>query len=124
MCFYLCAYTFSSLPLQLRKQARLLRREFVRAALCRHVLSWSLEEAVSDLSFLADAARHVSVIPRFPALAPLLDGFGSRMEERTRFFALTDRRVSRAILKLVALRILMGGRRISRLHIPVSITYR
>lgn len=57
-------------------------------------------------------------MPRNPDLAPLLDGFGARLELRTRFFALTDSRLSRALLKLTALRALVGVRRIARLHIP------
>jgi hypothetical protein len=103
---------------QLRRQARLLFREFRRAMLCRHVLAWSLEQTIDDLSVLADTARGRSVIPRFPALAPLLPYLASRMHQRAQFWSLTDPRVASIVLRLLALRTLMGGRRIARLHLP------
>ena len=103
---------------QLRLRARLLHRECARAALCRHVLCWSLEETVADLATLADEAQRHSLIPKNPDLASLLDGFGVYLQQRVNFYAFTDSRISRTILKLSALRAWMGGRRIARLHIP------
>ena len=98
----------------------MLRRECARAAICRHVLTWSLEETVVDLSMLADAAQPTSVIAANSALRSLLDNFCVRLDQRASVYALTDSRLSRSILKLVALRAWMGDRRISRLHIPVG----
>jgi hypothetical protein len=82
------------------------------------VLAWSLETTIDDLQALADTARGCSVIPRFPALAPLLPSLANRLHERRRFWALADPRVASLSLRLLALHTLCGARRISRWHIP------
>jgi len=100
----------------LRVQARTLRRELARATCCRHVLAWSLEEAVDDLTEAANAAAERTVFPN-AALEALLAALVARMDARDVDFALSGVHRRRACLKLLALSAFFGGRRIRRLRL-------
>jgi hypothetical protein len=100
----------------LRSHARTLRRELRRALRCRHVLAWSLEEAIDDCSTLADRAAAVTVFPN-PEFEALLAHLRARCRQRDYDYSLSHPRRKTLMLKLTALVAFMGGRRVARLRI-------
>lgn len=100
----------------LRAHARTLRRELARAVLCRHVLAWSIEEAIDDLAALADAAAPVTALPR-AELQALLPALRAHCDARELFFCLSHPRRRVMLLKLTALAAWIGKRPVKRLRL-------
>ncbi len=101
----------------LRRELRELEREHRRAVKVRHVLAWSLEEAIDDLAVLADACAPRTLLPN-PPLEAQLRQLRLRMDRRAREYALASAKFSRVMLKLYALACFIGDRTLAPAHIP------
>jgi len=98
-----------------------LQAPFGAALALRHVLAPAAAEAFEEAASLALAARRTGSIAGHALFAgppPLLPWLRARLDARAREFALLPPRRSRVLLKLLALRALVGGRVIRPHHIP------